>query len=178
LSSKQTSDIWPGKEFQLNFHVELAQDGNQLICSLRVLNQHETEPLEFQTCLHTYLSANIQKVQIYGLEQLDYFDKVRDNQRFRECDAPITIESEVDRVYLDVQKDVSVETGFGIILIQQTGLPDAVVWNPWIEKSQSIGDLPDDAYLHYVCVESGRIATPFVLPPGEIFTFTQTLTSR
>mmetsp|Transcript_1275 Transcript_1275/g.2657 ORF Transcript_1275/g.2657 Transcript_1275/m.2657 type:complete len:316 (-) Transcript_1275:224-1171(-) len=32
---------------------------------------------------------------------------------------------------------------------------DCVLWNAWIEKTRSIGDLENDAYLRYVCVEPG-----------------------
>eukprot|EP00730_Choanoeca_flexa_P019378 TRINITY_DN9460_c0_g1_i2.p2 TRINITY_DN9460_c0_g1~~TRINITY_DN9460_c0_g1_i2.p2 ORF type:complete len:126 (+),score=15.95 TRINITY_DN9460_c0_g1_i2:737-1114(+) len=41
------------------------------------------------------------------------------------------------------------------ITMTKAGLPDSVVWNPWIEKAKAMGDLPDDAVrmLHsFVCM--------------------------
>jgi len=32
---------------------------------------------------------------------------------------------------------------------------DCVLWNAWVDKCKAIGDLEDDAYLRYVCVEPG-----------------------
>ena len=46
-------------------------------------------------------------------------------------------------------------------------MADAVVWNPWIEKSKRMPDFGDDEYLRMVCVETGNMATRIALAPNQ-----------
>ena len=32
------------------------------------------------------------------------------------------------------------------VVIQKTGFPDAVVWNPWVDKAAGMADFGDDEY--------------------------------
>ena len=36
-------------------------------------------------------------------------------------------------------------------------VPDCVVWNAWIDKCRGIGDMEDEDYKRYVCVEPGSV---------------------
>ena len=36
-------------------------------------------------------------------------------------------------------------------------VPDCVVWNAWIDKCHGIGDMEDEDYKRYVCVEPGSV---------------------
>ena len=81
----------------------------------------------------------------------------------------MTFPCEVDRIYLSVPADLRVvdPSGRKTVRIQTENLPDAVVWNPWIEKSKATGDLGDEDYKKFVCVEAAAIETPVTLPAGE-----------
>jgi glucose-6-phosphate 1-epimerase len=46
-------------------------------------------------------------------------------------------------------------------------MPDVVVWNPWIAKSQRMPDFGDDEYQRMVCIETGSIETRPTLFPTE-----------
>jgi glucose-6-phosphate 1-epimerase len=43
-----------------------------------------------------------------------------------------------------------------IISVHRSGSQSAVIWNPWTAKAQSLSDLPDDDYQHFVCVETAN----------------------
>lgn len=44
------------------------------------------------------------------------------------------------------------------IVIKPGGFMDAVVWNPWTEKSKALGDFGDDEFRNMVCVEPANAA--------------------
>ena len=61
-------------------------------------------------------------------------------------DGDIHISENVDRVYRNTSDEHSVEFGGSSIEIRKSGLPDTVVWNPWIEKAKAMGDFGDEEY--------------------------------
>lgn len=52
---------------------------------------------------------------------------------------------------------------------------DCVLWNAWIDKCKAIGDLEDDAYLRYVCVEPGVCSRFESVGPNETLVLDQFL---
>ena len=82
----------------------------------------------------------------------------------------IVIDNEVDRVYLDTDADCIIEDR-GLkraIRIAKQGSHSTVVWNPWIEKAEKMGDLGEDGYRAMVCVESANALDNVVsIAPNE-----------
>lgn len=120
--------------------------------------------------LHTYFHiSDVGQVTIRGLENCEYLDKVKDFARFRQEDG-VVIESEVDRVYVNTAADCVIEDK-GLkraIRIAKQGSQSTVVWNPWMEKADKMGDLGKDGYRGMVCVESGNAFDNILtLQPGE-----------
>ena len=78
---------------------------------------------------------------------------------------------ETDRVYLDTQSDCIIkDPGLSRqIRISKDGSDSTIVWNPWAEKAEQMGDMGDSGYLNMVCVESANAARNNVtIPPkGE-----------
>jgi len=108
--------------------------------------------------LHTYFHiSDIDKVKINGLDNTEYVDKVGTVSRKKQQGA-VTIQSEVDRVYLNTTTDCSIEDmGWNRkIIIKKSGSHSTVVWNPWIEKAEKMGDLGTEGYRQMLCVESGN----------------------
>lgn len=156
----------------------LACVGDELDLALTVCNAG-VDTLEFTTALHTYFSvSDITKLQISGgLDEARWADNLQNRRVFDP--APIhNIDKEVDRIYFDVKNPVLLHDGSTQISIQGHDLPDAVLWNPWIEKTKKMSDLPDDGYQKFVCVEHGKIQSPVVLGPKEKWTGRQHITCR
>ena len=129
-----------------------------------------TKPFELGEALHTYfLISDVAKTTIRGLEDCEYLDKVQDFARFTQKNG-IVIESEVDRVYVNTAADCVIEDK-GLkraIRIAKQGSKSTVVWNPWTEKADKMGDFGKEGYRDMVCVESANALENVVtLAPGE-----------
>ena len=54
------------------------------------------------------------------------------------------------------------------IRVSKQGSQATVVWNPWLEKAEKLGDLGENGYLRMVCVETANAAHHLVsVAPGE-----------
>ena len=57
----------------------------------------------------------------------------------------------------------------------KAGLPDAVVWNPWVDKSRAMADFGDEEYHEMLCVETVAARDAVTLAPGAEWVGTQRL---
>lgn len=143
--------------------------GKALRVELVTTNTGKTA-FELGEALHTYFQiSDVAQMTIRGLENCEYLDKVQDFARFTQKDG-IVIESEVDRVYVNTSADCVIEDK-GLkraIRIAKQGSLSTVVWNPWTEKADKMGDFGQDGHRNMVCVESGNALENVVtLAPGE-----------
>ncbi len=125
---------------------------------------------ELGEALHTYFQiSDVGNMTIRGLENCEYLDKVQDFARFTQKNG-IVIESEVDRVYVNTSADCVIEDK-GLkraIRIAKQGSKSTVVWNPWTEKAEKMGDFGPQLHRDMVCVESGNaLENVITLAPGE-----------
>ncbi len=143
--------------------------GRKLEVELVTYNRGD-HPFTLGCALHTYFSvSDVRKAKILGLEGTRYLDKVNGGERIQE--GAVTIHSEVDRIYLDTASTCLIEDpGWNrIIRIEKAGSRSTVVWNPWIEKAEKLGDMGKEGYLGMLCVESCNAAQDVVTvpPSGE-----------
>ena len=98
--SESTLQLWPHK-FTLNYTVSLQRE--ELQVKFEVLNCDDNE-FDFTALLHTYFNiSSINSVKIEGLSNLEYSDKLMNNQKFFEDRVLIeNIAEEVDRNYFNV----------------------------------------------------------------------------
>jgi D-hexose-6-phosphate mutarotase len=128
-------------------------------------------PFRIGEALHTYFHiSDVADMAIKGLENCAYLDKVGGTTR-KTQQGPIVIESEVDRVYLDTEADCLIEDR-GLkrrVRIATRGSRSTVVWNPWVEKAEKMGDFGPEGYRGMVCVESANAVDNVVtvLPGAE-----------
>jgi len=129
-----------------------------------------SQPFELGEALHTYLQiSDIANMTIRGLEGCEYNDKVGETARRMQQDG-IVISSEVDRVYVNTEADCVIEDK-GLkraIRIRKQGSRSTVVWNPWTEKAEKMGDFGEKLHRDMVCVESANALENVVtVAPGE-----------
>ncbi|MGV8935354.1 MAG: D-hexose-6-phosphate mutarotase [Gallionellaceae bacterium] len=120
--------------------------------------------------LHTYFHiSDVAQMTIRGLEGCTYLDKVGDPATRVQADG-IVIESEVDRVYIDTTADCVIEDR-GLkraIRIAKQNSHTTVVWNPWTEKADKMGDFGQEGHRGMVCVESANaVGSVVTIAAGE-----------
>ena len=168
LPNVDNADMWPADtrvQFQLTIGKEL---------EMELLTHNEgSQPITITQALHAYFNvADVSELVLHGLEDTDYLDKVDDFQRKHQQGA-ITIEQEVDRIYLDTASDCVIEDKKlkRKIKIAKSSSHTTVVWNPWQESAEKMGDLGEQGYKRMLCVESANVADDaVVIPPGEAHT--------
>ena len=146
--------------YALEYTVTL--EGERLRTSLRVENNASGDaPLEFTTALHTYFAvAECSQSSVRGLRGATYLDNLDDRVAKRDDDECVRFNFEVDRIYKSTVNTLVIEDdvkGRKFTIEKTPTLPDAVVWNPWIEKAKKMGDFGDEEYHSMVCVEVANV---------------------
>lgn len=142
--------------------------GEELEVELATTNTGKA-PFQLGQALHTYfVVGDIRLATVAGLEGCDYLDKVGGGRRRQQGQVSFT--QETDRVYLGTHGccgilDPAMDR---TILITSTGSRSTVVWNPWTEKADKMGDFGDEGPWRMVCVETANAAEDVItLPAGE-----------
>jgi glucose-6-phosphate 1-epimerase len=171
-NDSKTEAIWP-HQFAMELTTELVDTLTQTWAIKNIGNAS----FSFQQLLHTYFSiSDITHVGVRGLEGCEFFDQVV--RQASKYEAPeVYIEGEVDNICKAVPAelelfDYKAERG---IRIQTKNLSDAVLWNPWIEKSKKMSDLSPADYKSFVCLEAGNVTHRITLEPGQSFEASQRL---
>ncbi len=150
------------------------EDTSPSLCLTFTATNTTDAPRPFELALHTYFAvSDVRQVHVTGLGGATCIDQLANNQRTAQDDTPIRFTGEFDRIFLNTPPDTTLhDPGWDrTIRITTDGAPSAVVWNPWIEKSKRLADLPDDAWPNFLCIESGLIADDAAtLAPGDIHT--------
>lgn len=148
----QTRSLYP-HEFRANLTMRI---GAELSVSLRTTNLSPA-PITISGALHTYFAlGDLSETAITGLEGVDYLDTVVEHT-VRPQEGPIHFGGEVDRIYQAAPPVRIIDRAFGRnITMESSGSRSTVVWNPFFQKAAAMGDLPDNAYRDFVCVEAAN----------------------
>ncbi len=170
-SNEETHALWP-HDFRCHLGISF---GAALEVSLMAENTGETS-FQLTEALHTYLTVgDIKQVTVRGLTEASYLDTVGD-RTMREQEGDITFDREVDRQYTSSAGVIVEDRSLGRnLVVNKLGSGTTVVWNPWIEKSKRLADLPDEAYHGFLCVEAANAgdAAVTVMPGGRHVLLTQ-----
>ncbi|MDP1559386.1 MAG: D-hexose-6-phosphate mutarotase [Nitrosomonas sp.] len=159
VDTPETRAIWP-HSFVLTQEITV---GDSLNLEL-ITSNTGTEPFSITQAFHTYFKiGDISQTRVLGLEGCQYIDKVGDSEQKQQVDA-VTINSEVDRIYLAVQNVLVIDDAAlkRRIRITSKGNKTAVVWNPWEKISVEMADLQDTDYQRLLCVETTNAADDVV----------------
>lgn len=136
--------------FCVQYEVQLDNTGSLKVV-YSVKNKGD-DSFSFTTALHAYFNADVKQIAIEGLQKLKFIDKTDDRKEKVEDREKVTIIEETDRIYLDTPNSLKVPAID--LLLHKRNLPDATVWNPWIEKTKGMSDMPDDDWQNFCCVEA------------------------
>lgn len=173
--STETKAFWP-HSFQVRMHVHM---GASLQVSLQAQNTGSTA-WSMTGALHTYLNVeDVRKISIHGLHGTQYVEG-RLSPDKRPQSGTIIIDQEVDRMYIsDATVIVHDPLWKRELVIEKAGSLATVVWNPWIEKSKRLADLPDEAYPEFLCVEAANAGEDVItVQPGHEHLLTQRIEVR
>jgi glucose-6-phosphate 1-epimerase len=164
VESEATRAQWPHASAVRN----IITVGQELEVELATTNTGKTA-FQLGQALHTYfVVGDIRSATIAGLEGCDYLDKVDGGKRKRQK-GQVAFTQETDRIYLGTRGCCGIldRALDRTILITSTGSRSTVVWNPWIEKADKMGDFGPDGHLGMVCVETANAAEDVItLAPG------------
>ena len=129
-----------------------------------------SESITIGEALHSYFSVgDVRHIAVEGLEGCVYIDKLDSGKR-KQQSGPVVFDAETDRIYLDASAECLINDPRmqRRIRIVKSGSRSTVVWNPWVDKAERMGDMGENGYLNMVCVESANAADDVVtIAPGD-----------
>lgn len=178
VSSEKTRAFWD-KDFEMEYSIRLVGSVESVLEIRWSVKNTGAEPFAFTDALHTYFSVkDISQTKVQDLAGLHYLDNLQKQKRVEFNEKTLLFDREVDRIYMKTPDKLEIHDSGNsrrFIVSKSAGLPDAVVWNPWIEKSKAMEDFGDDEYKKMVCVEAGAISNPIELCGGQEYTAHMTL---
>lgn len=151
--------------FQATYTVSLAPNGNAMTIDMNVTNKDE-RPFSITTALHSYFLCPSESTKLIDFDGVRYIDSIDHNANSPKTQQrDVEFGKEVDRVYINTPNTIKIPS-VGVT-IRKTNLPEAVVWNPHIAKAAAMGDMPDDDWRTFICIEPARTEEAAVVQPGD-----------
>lgn len=168
FANAELTKFWPF-DYCLILTVELGID--YLKTDIEVTNTSQEKPLIFNWLFHTYLKIDdVEDTMVSNLVGTKLYDQIL-QETYIDRQPVVSFHEELDRIYQNIDDDRLIQVfdkGNPIHTIKRHNLPDAVVWNPWISKSQAMSDFsPKTGYKDMVCVEPGHVHDFITLQPQE-----------
>jgi glucose-6-phosphate 1-epimerase len=164
-NDESTQRWWP-HAFRLAYKLTI---GRSLQLELKVTNTGEA-PFRFEEALHTYFRVSqAERVSVRGLDQAAYLDNVDGNRRKIQS-GDLVFTATTDNAYIDVHTaaDLIDPVARRTMRTQKVNSATTVVWNPWREGAALLGDLGNDEWRHFACVEASNIlGSAISLAPGQ-----------
>ncbi|PVZ85002.1 D-hexose-6-phosphate mutarotase [Serratia sp. S1B] len=148
----ETRKLWP-HAFSLTAHFKFGAE-----CEIELESQGDYQAT---IALHTYFQiGDIDKIKVAGLGE-HFIDKVAGGVEAHQV-GELEFTGRTDRIYTQpaacsLIKDPVLQR---TIEVNHHHITDVVAWNPGVELSCSMTDMPDDGYKTMVCVETAHVTKP------------------
>ncbi len=170
-SSRGTLALWPGA-FRLELLATIG--GPRLDLELRVTNTGEAA-FTFTAALHTYFRvSDAAAARLEGLRGVRYLTRGESDSHVESREI-VTVTEPIDRVYFAPPSTTRLADAGRVLRIEQRGFTDTVVWNPGLERSAKMADMPPDGFRRMLCVEAAAIEPPVELGPGAVWSGGQSI---
>ena len=167
-----TRAVWP-HSFRATLVVRVG--GNQLQLTLSVENTGSVG-FRFTAAVHTYLRvADVRETKIVGLHGASYRTSDAPTTLKFDGDDTVRIAGEIDRVYVNAPRRVTVREPARETTILLDEFPDIVVWNPGPERAAALKDMEPNGERRMLCVEAAAAQSPVLLDAGHRWSGSQTL---
>jgi glucose-6-phosphate 1-epimerase len=171
LCSSEETKAYVANDFCATIKIVI---GEKLDFNFKVENRSK-ETFEYTCALHSYYNiSDIESIAIYGLQGAHYHSQLKaEPNDFIQESPTIEIHQAETRHYHNTESTCIIEDpNFGRkIEVAKAGSKITTVWNPWVETCAQIGDLPDDGYKTFVCIEAVNAFDNVIsLLPGESHT--------
>ncbi|SCU92358.1 LAFA_0F09802g1_1 [Lachancea sp. 'fantastica'] len=158
FANPELTKLWP-LDYSLVLTVELGSE--HLKTHIEVTNTSAEQLLKFNWLFHTYLRIDdVEDTMVSNLTGTTLYDQMLQTS-YLDRQPVVSFHEELDRIYKQVEDDRVVQVidkGEPVHTIRRHNLPDAVVWNPWVEKSKGMADFePKTGYKEMVCIEPGHV---------------------
>lgn len=168
--SAETRAIW-NHAFLATLGVRVG--GDRLAVSLTVENRGRA-PLSFTGALHSYLRVfDVRDTTLVGLRGTKHRESGTPGSFAVETGDALRLDGEVDRVYVNVPRTLTLWEPERSLEIGFDTFPDAVIWNPGSTKAAALADLEPGGERHMVCVEAAAVQRPIVVAAGGRWSGTQ-----
>lgn len=136
---------------------------------------HADYPVSFTQALHTYFPiGDISQLKAAGFSDSQYIEF--GDGPYKQPSDEVIFDRETDRVYTQLSPLQTLHTADGVIEVGRENSQSAVLWNPWIEKSQRLSRFNSDDYKTMVCLEAANVLEDKVtLAPGDSHELTTTI---
>lgn len=166
-SNDETQNMWPFA-FSAILTVTVA---DKLSITLSVKNTG-TETLAYTDALHTYFNvSDLSNIDIAGLQNATYLE-AGSTEIKTQAESLLLINKEENRRYNNHTGDcIITDKAYNRkISVGKTGSKITVVWNPGEATTKNIGDIPNDGYKTFICVEAVNALDDVVtITPGNEF---------
>ncbi|WP_394132089.1 D-hexose-6-phosphate mutarotase [Shewanella maritima] len=165
--SDQDRQYWP-HDTSVKVEFELSES-----LKINLINYNAADyPVTLTQALHSYFpTSNIHQTRVSGLSDAKYIEFGKGP--YPQADDSTPFIKETDRVYTDLTSEQVIHTPQGNITVSRQNSHSAVLWNPWIDKSERLSRFNSDDYLTMLCLEAANVLEDaVVLQPGQTHTLT------